>query len=158
CEQYHVKLNCHLAPSANLPKMLAELPEAQITPDYSSHIIESTDVDVTIAQLNEKRNWKVIDVSELTTNDLLTRMTGTMDKKNCSFSFRQQDGALKTALLNNEKVILKGKFSDEIADGLAQLLLEKPDNLVVVTENAKNLKFMGFKNHQVTTDEKYAVL
>lgn len=158
CKKYKVSLHCHLASSVILPNVLNKIPEnlAQITP--SPIVIESSDIEVSISQLGKE--WKVIDVSELQGNDLLSNLSGETkaifenDKEEMILSFSRKDCELKKALQNNEKIILRGKFSSELADSLAAELLKYPENLRLITSDASWLKFSGVKRHDVSLKEK----
>ncbi|MBA2655499.1 MAG: AAA family ATPase [Tatlockia sp.] len=165
CQKHQVILNCHCASSVSLPKMFDKLPQVSQVPTDSPIVIQSTDVDVTVRQLTSNELWTVLDVSELSYNDLWTNINGKMikDAEKPFFEFTQSDRVLKQALDNQENVILKGNFSQELADGLASLILERQQGrekgiLKIITDDAKSFNYAAITHHKVSVKEKFDLL
>lgn len=148
----------NVLPGSNVARLLAtgEL-QGNSTPGFV--IIESTDVDVSIAhQLTNNPNSLVIDVSELTPSDLLTKISVTLDRMNANlqFIFNETPGLLNTV---QDPIILKGRFSKALAETLAPLVLKHPSMLTLISEDTS---LFGYSNarvkHQVSPEEKKALL
>ncbi len=163
CDKFNVDLHCYCASAVDLPRILAEHPLPNATPSYTPLVIETTDIDLSLSQLVGEEVWQIIDVSELTSADLLYKLNGHFNKDNLSLEFHQSENALEVALENGNKVILKGQFSLELADALAPLLLDmqggrRDGKLLVVSEDVVNLNYLASKKHWVTTAEKCSIL
>lgn len=157
CTLHQVSLNCHLAPSVILPSVLGETPVAQLL-STATPVIQSTDVDVTVTQLSQKLKCKVIDVSELDSNDLLTHTAGKFDQQKLAFEFTRTDRILKQSLANNEQVILKGQFSPELVDALAPLLIQGEERIRLVMSDATSFNYINVTQHDVSVAEKFEIL
>ncbi len=164
CKKNKIILQCHVAPSVTLPdKLDIDIVAAKPLP-HPELVIQTADVDVTIAQLTEKEKYKIIDVSELSSNELIKKLAG--ERKNITeegkvkaiIEYTESDGIVETALKKNEKIILRGKISEEISDVIAPYLLNQNNNLRIVTTDAAYLAFANIAYHHVTNDEKYKTL
>lgn len=157
CAKHQVALNCHCAPLVKLPKDLGEAPFTHPNNQSAYYVIESNDVDLSIAQLTEKETWKVIDVSELSHTHLLTHISGQLNKERLLFEFTQSQGFLEQALDRGDNVILTGHFSDALADGLAPLLLgrQRVGKLRLVTSDATSLNYLAIEKHFVASEEPF---
>ncbi|KTC76917.1 AAA family ATPase [Legionella brunensis] len=129
-----------------------------------TEVITSTDVDTTVAQITQdSRDWQVIDVSECEAADLLFSIKGHLNKESLRFEFSETKQAVLTALAANKKVILKGRFSSELADLLAPLILERQNsgaeangNLVIVSDgkNEEQFSYADPSKHEVSVADK----
>ena len=169
CDKHQIKLHCHCAPFVTLPAAIGDVatlppPKPSTAPPF---VIESTDIDVTIHQITQSGTWTVIDVSELNPEHLLQNLDGKLIQKRDesdgiirpAFEFTQTDSVLTKAFAEGENVILKGQFSPQLIDMLAPTLLKKQagnlkQELVLVTANATQLKFVSTMPHSVTLEEK----
>jgi hypothetical protein len=136
CQRYKVSLQVECAPGVTLPKELVSS-HMIITPKTTAwksteslaatQVITSTDVDTTLAMLidQNKKKWQIIDVSECTPSDILERLDGSFNASSLRFEFSHKLCALSTALKNNTPIILKGRFSVELEQQLASLLLDR---------------------------------
>ena len=85
--------------------------------------IQSTDLDVTLSQLPKEA--LVIDISEVSSAELLKKLDGQFDDKTLSFSFNEQEGALLNALKEKRTVVLKGQVKEEVRHVLSEFLLQR---------------------------------
>ena len=121
CELHHVKLICHRQPLAE--KLLFNY---EIKSD--SLIIQSNDLDVTAKQLGEKNPSIVINITDLESTDILTKIkiTSNVSENNKrEFDFSLERNALYKALDENKNVILKGQPTERMMDALASFMLER---------------------------------
>lgn len=168
-EQYKINLQVYCTPSASLPDSLngapAESPGCE-QPGYIEMdsvrdfiIIESTDVEVTVAQrLIEKPTSLVIDVSELSPSDLLTKINVRLVQETAipHFVFTETPCVLNTA---KQPIILKGNFSIALAETLAPLLIKKPPHLTLISKDTSLLAYSSARaKHTVTLEEKTSLL
>lgn len=172
CQKHQVNIICHKAPGVTIPQQLSgELPHEVIeksdlwTGDVTyTTIIQSSDVDSTVDQLNKNGDWQVIDVSECQSADLLIATKGSLNQETLRFEFTQSERALLTALSNNKKVILKGKVSQELADTLASLLLERQKSqqpsgyLAILSSDCQAFRYLNPLSHEVSVAEKKVCL
>ena len=167
CQKHHVTLQCDLAPGVSLPKAFksATKPVAAPTPwagerTRNPTVLTSSDIDVTVAQIrNQETDWNVIDVTECDAASLLLALHGKVD--HLKFDFTQKEGVLyalthpkKDAPL--PKILLRGRFSEELLDALAPLLLHESlsGRLVLVSEpNNPALNYASPSHHQVSRKE-----
>lgn len=173
CEEHRVTLRVHYAPGVLIPAVLGDYP--LIAPPEpvafgrvaltNTVCILSSDIDTTIAQCNSRSEWIVIDVSESQSSDLLGRLNGQLVGAGYPrFEFSQQSSVLKDALEHHEKIILKGTFSRDLADGLALFLLDRlanpgrPGFLVLMPQVCKLFDYMPQYQHQVQISEKLDLL
>lgn len=173
CKTHHIEhIEAHLAYGVALPAVLQntfpDLPSTAVPWDSSvslpTQLIKSTDIDSTIAKLStEDDTWTIIDISECSPSSLLRRIE--CEIKPPKFKFSESPALLTQALERGEKVLLKGRFSQELADELAPLLLERqssarpPGRLVLVTDNPGPLNYFPLQQtHDVDTREKIALL
>ncbi|ASQ46370.1 DUF5617 domain-containing protein [Legionella clemsonensis] len=172
CRKHQVKIICHKAPGITIPQQLSDnlspevIEEPKLWTGHVAHtsIIQSTDVDSSVDQLNREGDWQVIDISECQSADLLIATKGLLNEDTLHFEFTQRRQALLTALSDNKKVILKGKFSKELADALAPLLLERQKSqqpqghLVMVSDDCQAFQYLRPMSHEVSVKEKKACL
>ncbi|MBL0317946.1 MAG: hypothetical protein IPP74_01355 [Alphaproteobacteria bacterium] len=130
-------------------------------------IAESNDLDTLIAlelSKSSDRTYRIIDVSELSSADLLTKQDGYYDNEQQRFIFKETPGALLEALDNNENIILKGKFSPELCDSLAPLLMDRYNNpylqnqLKLISDGPSYLRYMFFYGANIVPDNKLMAL
>ncbi|KTD43785.1 AAA family ATPase [Legionella oakridgensis] len=80
------------------------------------------------------------------------------------FGFYDSKGAISSALANNQRIILKGHFSTELADGLAPVLFARqattssPGQLLLISDDISHLHGCSHQQHTVTIQEKKACL
>lgn len=177
CQRIDVKLMVQLAPGVTVPPVLAcnVIPKSpEDAPPFDkqalseTEIIVSTDTDTTVAQLSgEGDDTIIIDVSELKASDLFLKLEPQLkeERDTLHFDFRQKIGALEQALAQAKCVILKGRFSQELADECTDYLLKRrlsslPDSkqLLLICEQDKDFQGVVTKRHLVTRDEKKQLL
>jgi hypothetical protein len=131
-KNFNVRLQIYYAKDVALPAELAhrilkssesKAPEARL----HTRVIVSNEADIVIEHLRREKSvsWKVIDVSECTIADLLLRTTYNKDVSGQYYEFKQIPQVLLSALARNENIILTGRFTSDLADGLAGLLLQR---------------------------------
>jgi hypothetical protein len=179
CHRHHVSLNLSVAPGVELPVDWAlaqrdyymnafvgprpnlHLPILEHT--FLTQVIISSDIDVTVALLNKDREWRIIDASECSPADLLERIDGEFNPNTLRFEYKKTTCALLDGLARNKHIILKGTFSDELRDHLAQLILARQKagtqvlgKLVLITNNPDSFAYApgNIVVHQVSVDEK----
>lgn len=173
CQQQRVTLNVFCAQGVELPAVLnpseftASYPTASWdgSPEKADQLINSTDVDTSVAMLTKDQNdWQVIDITECTPTDLLLKLDGVLDKDSLQFIFTQKEGALLKGLAANKRILLKGRFSDELADHLAPLLLERQranesqGQLILVSSEPDSFQYLSGVTHEVSIVDKKACL
>ncbi|MDP3560576.1 MAG: AAA family ATPase [Legionellaceae bacterium] len=193
CQQHQVTLHVICAPNVTLPHTsVNKMPVTSLTYRQftvaSAQVIISTDIDTTVTtQTQNQSDWEVIDVSELSPADLLFRLVrekhpplvsffnfldpiatllcSLVERNDESlFHFKAVYGLIPTALANNKKLILKGRFSDKLIDNLAPLLIDRQhklsnSKLVIITDDPKAFQYMSqIYIHTVTAEEKLACL
>lgn len=175
----HVKLHLHCAPGVKLPEALMASKEPSPAPLVSwdesvaqaTQIIVSTDIDTTLATLTqvESPNDIIIDVSECSPSDLLTRINGKLnDADPPRLEFKKNIGIVRRTLMPDEKpekrIILKGRFSLELADELQHYLFEReqassnPGQLIIISEQKELFSGQPMSAHTVTIEDKKALL
>jgi len=168
CEVHHVRLHAHCAPGIHLPAALkgdfdtgmtritAWQPSTdQVTVTYSD------DVSTTTALLTmHDKPWQVIDISEYSAGNLLTHITGNLDSRALRLKFKEITGALDH--FQGQNVILRGKFSPELADALAPFLFGSCHHeglLRLVCENKAVFDYApSIQQHHVSDAEQHYVL
>lgn len=119
---------------------------------------------IAVAKLTQsEEKWKVIDISECNSQDLLQRLNGKMNETQTGFEFTQIEGALITALNKNENIILKGQFSPKLADALAGIILAKQANrdggkLILISSDTQSFNYAQVEDHVVTVKDKRIAL
>lgn len=84
----------------------------------------------------------VIDVTELTPADLLESVNGQFNEAKLRFTFTDKAGFLTTELAQNKSVILKGRWSTELAQALYPVMFKRSNDpnasgrLIVVSDKA----------------------
>jgi hypothetical protein len=175
---HQIKLIAHYSKDLTLPKWGQVLESKQeekkeekpiILPSHT-RLIHSNDSDVSamqvINQSQSKEKWKVIDISECTSSDLLKHIDGQWDEKAYRFRFTESERALLKALKanDNDNVILKGKFSSELIDSLTPLLLQRVGNekalgqLVLLTHDTADFRFLPCEKHTISASDKRSYL
>ena len=173
CAKRGRRFIAHCAPGVRLPEALhrGELKAPLMPRPFSedlgkTEVIESTDLDATVALLISKNpDWLVFDISESKPADLLLRLNAEFNQETLSFDFNESVGALLKALSEHKNVILKGRFSEELADALTRLLLARVQNpssrsqLILVSHDATPFNYLSCRVlHTVTPDEKKSLL
>ena len=187
CETHKVKLHAYVAPGVQLPEALQTVGmQTAIMPSIpwpnaassSTAIIQSTDIDTTVAQLKQASAMAealkpshlaplVIDISECDESDLLWKMQEpelVESDEGLQVTFIKEKCAVQKALDAGQDVILKGHFSSELAQQLAPLLLRREANaqqqgqLHLVSNNTSAFSYLPQHLHTVTDAEKQALL
>jgi len=167
CKKQQLRLDVYVAPGVRLPQVFDVPPTPAVIPSPWQRsnapiaVTYSDDVSTTTALLTEKKEWKIIDVSECSPGDLLDRITGELTP-NLRFHFESQEGILNKAL-GKQNILLRGTFSNEIADALAPILLGKaPDSgqVRVVCANKNVFDYVpDISQHLVTeAEQRYALI
>lgn len=123
-------------------------------------IIQSSDVDTTVAQLSKKLPLAIIiDVSECHASDLIERLSADLHNekdKPIRLQFKQKICALSKALEEGRPVILKGRFTPSLANELAPFLHQRSLScpLMLVGKDVSNFSYMPIHSHQVSDLEK----
>ncbi|MBI2785083.1 MAG: hypothetical protein HYX60_01765, partial [Legionella longbeachae] len=173
CKKNNIKVHLTVAPGVGLPADLGlELPQQTSlhTPPFFANTslphtlcIESTDVDVTLSQLQEKEPL-IIDVSEVNSSDLLNKLDGKFNKANLSFSFSKEPSVLLKELQNGRTVVLKGVIQPELRDALSEVMLQRAQQehtagrLLVISEQQALFPMSASYRHSVTIEEKKQAL
>ncbi len=171
CNTSNVKLRLYPAAGVELPKAFQyaikkpTLNEGLPEGVSSDSIVTSSDIDTTVALLLKKQDSAIIiDVSECTPADLWVKLDGRLNQETLHFEFNRSDGALITALRENQTVILKGQFSPELIDTLAAVLEERKKTpaagqLVLVTDDQSCSEFFSNRYvHQASLADKLSCL
>ncbi len=177
CANCNVKLHIHCSPGVSLPDALKPVgftappmlePVLCLAAAYGAHtnVIASTDLDATVALITRApdADWTVIDVSECNASDLLGRMRGALNTERLTFEFNQSESMLLKALQAGKSILLKGRFTADLVDALAPLLLgrqgvEAPQGkLVLVVDRSIPIPYVQNRLHEVSQGEKAHLL
>ena len=130
--------------SSSPPKRLREAPTSQTT----SRIIITNDIEESLAEFKQKQAGKtlnLVNIEDVLYGDLFEKnqheLVPNADDTQQHFSFEKIESAIKTKLANNEIVVLKGQFSDELLSILHPQILDiqqKFPNLHFIIED-KNI-------------------
>lgn len=120
-------------------------------------IIHSQDLDSSIQMLTEgETDWMILDISECHPDDLLLHLSSEYQPDSSQrYRFLEEERVLITALQAGRRVLLKGRFSADLVDALAPVLLarQQADNkngqLVLISEDARDLAFANPLLHRV---------
>lgn len=156
CQEHNVKLKCYCSPGTSLPEPLHDslLIAMKTNACEVRRIILSSDVDTSLFMISdENAHQLIIDVSECSPSDLLGQLDAKLTDY-LDFEFQQSKGFLDKALNNNQVVILKGRFSAELVDSLAALLLKKRDDLILISEQTDLFDFMSHYRQDITLVDK----
>ena len=172
--KHKVHLVCHCIPGITVPEPLQHLfraEEGEKTPAAWDKtcarcmVIKSTDRDTTVNQLTQQLPESIfIDVSELEPFDLLGHVQGSFDVKAQQLLFTRAEKVLGKALKENKNIILTGQCSDTLLDALVPLLLQRAQDpkaqgtVALVVDNECAYKFPHATKHEVSVDEKVAIL
>lgn len=171
CENHQVTLDVQCATGVEIPDALlsvlhppASLKQLQAWDSSKNHpiqVIQSDDVDVTVALTKPSiGHFMVIDISECSSADMLWRTDGKLNKDTLTFQFNNTQSDVLRALASGENIILKGRFSEELADALAVKLLTESYKgcLLLISEDTSLLACLPRCCHNVTIEEKLACL
>lgn len=172
CNQQQVRLMIHRAPSVSLPPSIADpVPQedSSATPwdgqiSKSTQLIQSHDVDATVAMICQHAPSLVLNISACELSDLLSHIQGELNKENLKFEFTESQRALILALEQDKQVILKGEFSETLTDSLAAFILKRQHapgplgKLVLVTEKPNAFSYLAVETHQVDSNIKLTCL
>ena len=169
CQACSMQLDLYCAPGVALPSTLFMPTQMTSTPKIwntsSTILFESTDPDMTIANLTRDIAYDIIDISECSASDLLLKLDGKLNEETLQFNFNQSEGAVLTSLKAGNNILLTGKFSTELIDQLAPYLLkrqatpEAPGMLVLITTHSERFSYIhNVKNHTVSHEEKHVNL
>ncbi|KTC66272.1 AAA domain (dynein-related subfamily) (plasmid) [Legionella adelaidensis] len=172
CQKHQIFLHVYCSPGVTLPELIENkltvrpplpyLPWTIVSTLPDTAIIVSADPSITAAQCARKLdNWVIIDVSECKPEDVLIRVDGKFNESTLSFEFTQKKCALLLALQNGNNVILKGHFSNELADALMPLLFQRQYNtasesnkLILISDaDSPFTGLPGCYAHMVTEEE-----
>lgn len=154
---YNTTFDLRLAPGVSLPDSfkLLNKPKPHVIQQLPDH---TTSLFNKIGELDTyPSNAIVIDVTELTPADLLHSLHGHFDEANLKFDFSEKPSYLITKLAKKKTIILKGKWSNELARSIQGLLYERScnanalGNLVVVSDNEQT--FPGIPTTKITNLE-----
>jgi len=86
-------------------------------------------------------------------------LNASFNEEKLHFEFTESARVLKNAIDNNENIILKGKFSPELADGLASVIIEKnakntDGQLCLFSSDSSNLNYAPRYNYNITLENK----
>ena len=171
CETYKVSLELSFAPGVMPPEELnlQVKPRAQ-TPKKSweagalpkTACIQSTDTDVTLSQLPP--DALILDVSEVSSADLLMQLDGSFNEKTLAFHFSEYEGALLKALKEDKTVVLKGTMNDKLRYALTDLLLQRRNevspkgHLILISDQEHVFPMLPHFVHEVTPAEKRTLI
>ncbi len=168
CQQNQIQLHCDLAEGIELPEEIRSFLKIELSRDTAINpllpwlsIYETPDMDLFIASLMHEQNYRVIDISECNSADLLKQRKGEIKKDGSGFSFEERDTFIPTSIAAGIKIILKGQFSSSLADALTAYFLENelPDNSVsLVTEDSQHFSCLPIKKVALNNDFKYKYL
>lgn len=172
CQEKKIALMVYCAPGVPLALALQTAPKAiieeRLTPfkDISktqpTQVIQSTDVDTTVALLTAEspHDWRVVDITELHDSDILKRVTGKLGGDPLRFEFSEEKCDILKALDAGDHIILKGHFSEELAAELASFLIQRQKEtqpkgtLVLVNDDTPDLGYALTCRHEVSIKEK----
>lgn len=173
CKKYGVLMNISRPPTVTLPSELGNVPPIPVirsiwqkTVENPTQVIHSTDMDTTEAMLKKGGDWQGVDVSEFSPFDLIERFDGEFNQKTLRFEY-QRSPCILNALSQGRHIILKGRFSPELVEQLAPILLERQrlapnvqGKLVLITDNVESFQFLpkDVLSHEVTVANKEACL
>lgn len=163
CRKHNVKLDIRLAQNVNLPFLWPKLEGYYIEKDLdvvsSNELTSKSKADCCFITGDRDlflANWQVtltnticIDVSELASSDLLTKVTGKLNEEMMCLDFTQESGALITALEQSKTVILHGDFSDELRQMLQNFMFERNKQTnckgqLVIVSDEKTANYFSF--------------
>ena len=163
CQQNQVQLHGDLAEGVELPEEMRSFLNIE-PPCYTTikprlpwlNVYETADPDLFIASRMQAQHYRIIDVSECSSADLLKQRKGELDGG--GFRFEEHDTFIPTSIAAGIKLILKGQFSSLLADALTAYFLENefPDNSVtLVTEDSQHLSCLPIKKVTLDNELKY---
>ncbi len=128
-----IKLDLRLAPGVELPEGVAFTRSEALLPTLTKpkakiHVVE--DADIFCKSGIVLGTYAVIDVTDLTYQDLAGELTFDAGENGVPTNFRKIPGILQS----EEKIILKGVFSPELLQMLERDILECGDNITFVIE------------------------
>lgn len=160
--QYNVTLHFHPKAGLTLPEGM-KAPSEVAPPLSGSQIIVSSDPDYTVSK---QGNAIVFDISELKSSDVVLFQDVDWEEDNINFKFEEKISDVYSALQAGERVILKGHFSNQLADVLSSLIthnaylpdtLNKDDKfgeLIIVSENEEPFILASHDTICVTPEQK----
>ncbi|EHL30666.1 leucine-rich repeat domain-containing protein [Legionella drancourtii] len=165
CQQNQIQLHCDLADGIELPEEMKHFLKIEPPRDTAIKpllpwlsIYETPDPDLFIASLMQEQNYRVVDISECNSADLLKQRKGEIKKDGSGFCFEERDTFIPTSIAAGIKIILKGQFSSSLADALTAYFLENelPDNSVtLVTEDSQHFSCLPIKKVALNNKLKY---
>jgi hypothetical protein len=122
---------------------------------------KTNDTDALIQEFEAEGPWMVIDVTELSIQDLLVRLDVKMN--DLVYRFSETDKVLLKALKTNQRVILTGDFSNELLEALAPFLIQRLQDtrkdigeLILIAE--KDIPYLPTRGYLVEMDSKRELL
>ncbi len=120
------KLTLYLAPDVTLPSELKMSPSAMASSQRRYNIrailVNTNDADQWIDN-NSKNSDIIIDISELSPDDILYRYAHHFDRESKKFDFEEIESDILSALKMSKNVYLTGTFSPAMADHLSTVAL-----------------------------------
>ncbi len=173
CQQYSVTLKMRGANWHILPDTMQARFKEDTLPLISSHAqtIITNDIDATIAKfMDHGLKARVFDISECKPSDILIKLDNTWNDDQITFSFNHQISDIWHALNDGETLILKGSFSPEMVDSLANLFLpngylappliksEHFGQLILISESEKLFPFVNCTHNRIKVKDKKDLL
>ncbi|EKD92108.1 MAG: hypothetical protein ACD_29C00179G0001, partial [uncultured bacterium] len=111
CQAQQVTLQITHTENVTLPVALQALMSPIFREQHHPSVFFSRDVDAAaILLVKRRKNVVVMDVTDLHSSDLITRISGSFDKDTLKYSFEEKKRALLLELEKGNHVILKGHF------------------------------------------------
>jgi len=127
-EKYKIKLDVFILPDVSLPDFLKNFTfNGPVLPSYAcvNRFIISNNLSYSLSVLSfELSNPKIIDISEITIDDLFCKISFKRSEK--TFSFTKKFSSVWNALINGETIILKGRISNDMLNYLATFFSPTP--------------------------------
>jgi hypothetical protein len=164
--EYNVTLIVHLAEEVQLPAMLEtqiqKLSMPILKPECAGvRIYQCNDVDIALKLLNKNNDHLVIDISECSSADLFKKRKASINKATLDLTFEENESILLKAIKEQKGLILKGHFSQELADALLAYILEQDlssANILLLTANAQNFTCLPVQHEEQDLEVKYQCL
>jgi len=165
-QKHGVTLRIFFAKDTTFPQFFGNDPLHQIHEELSvieeTQLIYSTESDTTLFKIKQKYPKAItIDISECSVSDLLFKVER---QEGASFAFRKTTCALINLLKEGKTVILKGRFSDDLRNGLDPFLFERlkqekvKGRLIMLSEDESIFPYLAEQRHIVSIEDKRKAL
>ncbi len=159
-QKFNVTLKLNLAPGVELERALevtesgekiesavsgelvGEVNESEIAVEFGSRVFVTNNVEQTLQQLQSEEVFAVVDVEDLSYQDLIERIEFEQTKS-AFVNFKKNESQFFSKLEEDKKIILKGAFAPDLLQMLAPVI-RSCANLTLIVED-KNL-VSGVKN------------